>query len=359
MEFFPIRTGLLNTRVMRRLMKREGEASVAVLLAILGEVYAEEGYYVAVDKEFCTDIADQFFHIDVDDVQRVLDALVELDFFDKEMFDTHGILTSAELQQHFLYASHRRKGVLIRPEYCLLTDEEMEQFRSGKPFPKSVKEQMKVAEKATEMLKNGTEKCKNGTEKDENCVFGCTNKTETKRNNTPPLTPPPGENEETGKREELTEERPSATHSTTDGCRTETTATATGGCTDAPCTPLPVATQGGRGVPPRRTDAPPAAMMPDMPPHERQPRLYTPEEIARMTEPRDGVKRNLQGLKDALRQFKVPPQEQYAIICKSNYGAIGGEVWKGIMTLYNAGGKIHMPGRYLLSILHQRKQGES
>ena len=47
-----------------------------------------------------------------------------------------------------------------------------------------------------------------------------------------------------------------------------------------------------------------------------------------------------------------PPSEQYAIILKSNFGAIGNPVWKGFNTIRGSNGKIRLPGHYLLSIIN-------
>ncbi len=52
-------------------------------------------------------------------------------------------------------------------------------------------------------------------------------------------------------------------------------------------------------------------------------------DIDRMQAPCDGHPRNLSGLLDNLRLYHIPPSEQYAIVLKSNYGEIGGKVWKG------------------------------
>ena len=79
-------------------------------------------------------------------------------------------------------------------------------------------------------------------------------------------------------------------------------------------------------------------------------KLWTPEALERLVPPADGVKRNFRGLLENLRQFRIPPDEQYAIICRSNYGAIGHSVWRGFCVLRESGGKIRLPGRYLLSL---------
>lgn len=72
--------------------------------------------------------------------------------------------------------------------------------------------------------------------------------------------------------------------------------------------------------------------------------------IGGLKPPPDGLKRNLDGLLFNLRQFGIPPQEQYAIVLKSNFGVIGHPMWKGFCALRESHGKIRQPGRYLLSL---------
>ncbi len=83
-------------------------------------------------------------------------------------------------------------------------------------------------------------------------------------------------------------------------------------------------------------------------------KIWTQEDIDRLLPPADGTPRNYAGLLDNLRIYGIPPAEQYAIIRKSNFGAIGGSIWKGIAALRGSGGKIKLPGRYLLSVVNRR-----
>ena len=82
-------------------------------------------------------------------------------------------------------------------------------------------------------------------------------------------------------------------------------------------------------------------------------RNLTQEDIDRMQVPPDGCPRNFSGLLENLRLFRVPPAEQYAIVLKSNYGEIGGDIWKGFSVIRGSGGKIKLPGHYLLSVLNK------
>ena len=80
------------------------------------------------------------------------------------------------------------------------------------------------------------------------------------------------------------------------------------------------------------------------------------ETVDALLPPSDGTSRNYAGLLDNLRSYGIPPSEQYAIILKSNFGAIGGAIWRGIATLRGSGGKIKLPGRYLLSVVSRKEE---
>lgn len=76
-------------------------------------------------------------------------------------------------------------------------------------------------------------------------------------------------------------------------------------------------------------------------------------DIAALQPPQDNTPRNYHGLLHELMHHRIPATEQYAIIKRSNYGAIGNMVWKGLATLMGNPGKIKMPGRYLMSLFKQ------
>ena len=82
-------------------------------------------------------------------------------------------------------------------------------------------------------------------------------------------------------------------------------------------------------------------------------REWTNETLSELQPPTDGIGRNYDGLLYNMRLYGIPPMEQYAIIRKSNFGAIGGPVWKGFCALRDSCGKIKMPGRYLLSVMNR------
>ena len=81
-------------------------------------------------------------------------------------------------------------------------------------------------------------------------------------------------------------------------------------------------------------------------------KAMTQDDIDNLQPPSDGTPRNFEGLLENLHSYKIPPSEQYAIILKSNFGAIGNPVWKGFSNIRGSNGKIKLPGHYLLSVIN-------
>ena len=54
LDYFPLNTDFMHDRLVRRIMKREGDGSFAILLGALSCIYSDEGYYVCVPTSFST-----------------------------------------------------------------------------------------------------------------------------------------------------------------------------------------------------------------------------------------------------------------------------------------------------------------
>lgn len=101
----------------------------------------------------------------------------------------------------------------------------------------------------------------------------------------------------------------------------------------SPAVPVSSVAHASLAVPP---SVPPASSVAPL----RHPRKeWTDEDICRMQPPSDGVNRNLDGLLFNLRQLRISPPEQRAIILKSNFGAIGHPMWKGFRRYAKAVGR--------------------
>lgn len=276
LDYFPLNTDFMHDRLVRRIMKREGDGSFAILLGALSCIYAVEGYYVCADELFYEDLSACLYEKTAADVKRILALAVEYGIFNAALFGKYAILTSAEIQRQYLFSTKRRKSSAIDTRYCLVddsqSDDEAAPTAAGR-VPSANGSVPSAAESAAFKPENAT----SGTYS-------------------------------------------TAEHSTSQHSK------------ENPLLHSSPGTGGTEGA--------------DVPSAEGE---YL-RKIEQLQPPQDGTDRNLDGLLFNLKQFHIPPQEQYAIILKSNFGAIGHPLWKGFYALRESHGKIRQPGRYLLSL---------
>lgn len=291
LDYFPMNTDFIHNRLVRRVLKREGDTALGVLLQTLCSIYSGEGYYVSADTLFYEDLADCFYAQEAADVERIIRYAVECGIFDATLFNGYGILTSADIQRQFLFITRRRTASLIDARYNLVPPEE-----TG-TAPEST---------ATPPEANATEAARG------NVAQKGGNVTEI------PIT------------ETFKPENSENVYQSTQSKEKHSIAK------QKKANPLPEGSPGtgGTGEGAEGSSA---------------------EEVYRrklesLQPPSDGRQRNLNGLLLNLNQFKVPLPEQYAIVLKTNFGVIGHPLWKGFYVLRDSHGKIRQPGRYLLSL---------
>ena len=104
----------MHDRLVRRIMKREGDGSFAILLGALSCIYADELFY--------EDLSACLYEKTAADVKRILALAVEYGIFNAALFGKYAILTSAEIQRQYLFSTKRRKSSAIDTRYCLVDD---------------------------------------------------------------------------------------------------------------------------------------------------------------------------------------------------------------------------------------------
>lgn len=102
LDYFPLSTDFMHDRIVRRVMKREGDSAFTVLIYIMSYIYSGEGYYVRADNDFCDELSDQLFNTDNDTVHRVIRLFLEYGLFDSALYERYSILTSADVQRQYL-----------------------------------------------------------------------------------------------------------------------------------------------------------------------------------------------------------------------------------------------------------------
>lgn len=300
LEYFPMPVSIIYDRAMRRLMKKEGDSAMAIVINVLSMIYAGEGYYVKADELLYEDISANLFDGDVDMVKRVVEMAVKHGMFDVEMFKKHQVLTSIDIQRHYVYSTRRRLETKMDTEFCLIDASEMPNKESVRKDAERRKASRAKAAPYTDSLQIREEKSR----PDEN-------KTDETKEEIPPFIPQGEELESVSENLFELELEAMVPDSTNKQTATE-------------CKPKAVTRKSG---------------------------AMTHAEIDKLTPPEDGVARNLDGMILALRTLRVEPNEMYAVICKSNYGMKGHRTWQVIEQLRTIGGKIKFPGRFILSQL--------
>ena len=291
LDYFPLNTDFIHDRAVRRLMKREGDSALGILVEILSYIYAGEGYYVRADRLFYEDLS------------------VEYGLFDAVLFERSCILISVEIQRQYLFSTRRRSISHLEAGYCLLADDE----------PADNKVDMK------EQPAFGSEETEGGKSVSvgDNVTF-------------------------------IPENVTSGTHSIAQNSTSEHSVAQQSKAQPHFNSPLKTAGEKAERKKIGAEEISSGSSCGRDVSGSGKRKKWTQETVDALLPPSDGTSRNYAGLLDNLRSYGIPPSEQYAIILKSNFGAIGGAIWRGIATLRGSGGKIKLPGRYLLSVVNRR-----
>ncbi|CDZ74848.1 Hypothetical protein ING2D1G_0689 [Peptoniphilus sp. ING2-D1G] len=118
LDYFPLDVGFLRDIKVRRIKKAQKNA-VEVLIALLSNIYQDEGYFMSFDDDVCFLIADDV-GVSEGAVTSVIDMALKVDFFDKVLYEKYKILTSRGIQKRFIEATNRRQQVNMCQDYLLI-----------------------------------------------------------------------------------------------------------------------------------------------------------------------------------------------------------------------------------------------
>lgn len=366
LDYFPLDIDFLQNRLVRRIMKREGDGALATLVSAFSCIYGGEGYYVLTDAFFYEDISANLYHQTAEDVKRILTFAAEYGIFDVTLFRECGVLTSAGIQRQYLFSTKRRKSSAIDNRFNLITDEQEDDAAAGKQeetaglFPETSRSETEVSaalvEVSTTLPESAVDTSQNVTLIPENVASG----THSIAQNSiaqqsiaqrsieyPLLNSSPSGRTQDADRESAEGDGEEENFLSSPAILASLAAPATFAVPVSPAVSVSSAAHASSAVPP---SVPPASSAAP----SRHPRKeWTDEDICRMQPPPDGLNRNLDGLLFNLRQLRISPPEQRAIILKSNFGVIGHPMWKGFSTIRESCGKIRQPGRFLLSLCNK------
>ena len=121
LDYFPLDVDFFQDIKIRKLIRCQGGKALTVYIALLCNIYKEEGYYIRWDNDLPFIISEQTGYED-GYVHEVLRNCVALGLFDKALFESEKIYTSRSIQERYREScgsSKRRSGI---EEYCLLPE---------------------------------------------------------------------------------------------------------------------------------------------------------------------------------------------------------------------------------------------
>ncbi|MGF2109293.1 Lin1244/Lin1753 domain-containing protein [Enterococcus casseliflavus] len=121
LDYFPLDVDFLSDLKVRRIIKACGKEAVHILVALLANIYRNEGYYVLWDDDLAFLVADEVGTKE-GTVEELVRKAVQVKFFDKDIFDKYSVLTSKGIQNRYILATKERKKVELEFKY-LLTNE--------------------------------------------------------------------------------------------------------------------------------------------------------------------------------------------------------------------------------------------
>ena len=118
LEYFPIDTNFFSDVKIRKISRACGPSSISILICLLCNIYKDEGYYIGWDEDLPFVVADSVGTTE-GAVIEVVKKAVQVDFFDKEMFEKHQILTSRGIQSRFKKVVSRREKIEYVDKYLV------------------------------------------------------------------------------------------------------------------------------------------------------------------------------------------------------------------------------------------------
>lgn len=119
LDYYPLNVDFFSDIKVRRLLKAGGSQSISILIALLGNIYRDEGYYMRWDNDMPFLIAD-LVGVTEGAVMETVNKAVLIGFFHAGLFERYKILTSKGIQTRYLEAVSRRRQVFLIKNYLLL-----------------------------------------------------------------------------------------------------------------------------------------------------------------------------------------------------------------------------------------------
>ena len=110
LDYYPLDVGFLQDVKIRRIMRACGIQSIPVLISLLANIYRNDGYFLRWSPDMSFLIADEL-GVSEGAVTATVDKAVQVDFFNANMYECYGVLTSEGIQSRFFAAATPTKAL--------------------------------------------------------------------------------------------------------------------------------------------------------------------------------------------------------------------------------------------------------
>ena len=122
-DYFPI--DCCDDTRMKLIEVRYGLVAYAVYVKLLQRIYGNKGYYMNWDEDVALLFSDEH-NIAVEALDSIVAEMLKRGIFHKELFEKYGILTSAEIQEQYLFVIAKRKCKELEECFRLINSEKTE-----------------------------------------------------------------------------------------------------------------------------------------------------------------------------------------------------------------------------------------
>ena len=117
-DYFPLDVNFFSDVKIRKIARTCGSQSTSILICLLCNIYKDNGYYILWDEDLPFVIADSV-GVSEGAVKEVILKAIQVDFFNKDIYEKYKVLTSHGIQSRFKSAVYKREEIEYVVEYLV------------------------------------------------------------------------------------------------------------------------------------------------------------------------------------------------------------------------------------------------
>ncbi|MFE0619732.1 Lin1244/Lin1753 domain-containing protein [Bacillus altitudinis] len=118
LDYFPIDIGFDEDDKLSVTIAKYGMQGLGIIIKIMAEVYKNSYFYPWTEQQQYPFA--QRINVDINLVMDVVNECIKWGFFNRKVFEEHGVLTSRGFQKRYVEAAKRRKLISIVDDYLLI-----------------------------------------------------------------------------------------------------------------------------------------------------------------------------------------------------------------------------------------------